>query len=78
MHCNGKCQVIKKIKEEEKKDQENSEKRNAKFEVLSNKSFYPIMFAPEFINGANVKIAAPYHLVITSFSLDFFHPPQAI
>ncbi|HET7896821.1 MAG TPA: hypothetical protein VFL47_04110, partial [Flavisolibacter sp.] len=27
MHCNGKCQLMKKLKEEEKKDQQNPERR---------------------------------------------------
>ena len=43
MHCNGKCQVMKKIQEEEKKEQGDQERKmGSKVEVLSSKSFYTI------------------------------------
>ena len=36
MHCNGKCQMMKKLQEQEKKDQESSERKSGnKTEVLS-------------------------------------------
>ncbi len=43
MHCNGKCQMMKKLKQEEKKDEQNPERKgeNKNEYVLSSKSFYP-------------------------------------
>jgi len=42
MHCNGKCQMMKKIKQEEKKDAQSPERSNQnKNEIpLSSRSFY--------------------------------------
>jgi hypothetical protein len=41
MHCKGKCQMMKKLKEEEKKEQEAPcRKAELKIEVLSSKSFF--------------------------------------
>lgn len=43
MNCNGKCQVMKKILEEEKKQQKDQEnKMNSKIELVSSKSFYTL------------------------------------
>jgi len=41
LHCNGKCQLAKKIKEEEKKEQESLELKTIKSQSISSKSFYP-------------------------------------
>lgn len=42
MHCNGNCQVMKKIREEEKKEQENTDRKyDSKIPVLSSRSFFP-------------------------------------
>lgn len=45
MHCNGKCQMMKKLKQEEKKDEQNPERKaeNKNEFVLSSKSFYPTL-----------------------------------
>lgn len=45
MHCNGKCQMMKKLKQEEKKDEQNPERKseNKNEIVLSSKSFYPLL-----------------------------------
>src|ERR1043165_5604310 len=41
MHCNGKCQMMKKLKEEEKKDQQNPERKaENKNEVTSSQSYF--------------------------------------
>lgn len=41
MHCNGKCQMMKKLKQEEKKDGEDPERKiENKNEVLSCRSFF--------------------------------------
>ncbi|MGG9971092.1 hypothetical protein ACQ33O_04780 [Ferruginibacter sp. SUN002] len=45
MHCKGKCQMMKKLKQEEKKDEQNPERKSEnKNEItLSSKSFYPAL-----------------------------------
>ncbi len=41
MRCNGKCQMMKKLKQEEKKDEQNPQRKIENEYVLSSKSFYP-------------------------------------
>ena len=44
MHCNGKCQMMKKIQEEENKEQQETERKaESKNETLSSKSFFAIL-----------------------------------
>jgi len=79
MHCNGKCQVRKKIQQEDRKDQENPERKaeNKNELVLSSKSF--------FANAASLAQIAFNTKNITPLSIgnsidrhfDIFHPPQA-
>jgi hypothetical protein len=78
MHCNGKCQAMKKLQEQEKKDQDLPGTRSDdKSEVLSSKSFFPSL--PEkqlFINY--IKLISPLSTgTIVDQSQDCFHPPQA-
>lgn len=41
MHCNGKCQLMKKLKQEENKDKQNPDRKtDNKEEILSSKSFF--------------------------------------
>jgi hypothetical protein len=41
LHCNGKCQMMKKLQQEEKKDKNNSDRKGEnKIEVISSKSFF--------------------------------------
>ena len=40
MHCNGKCQLMKKLSREEKKDNQAPERRIAFHEIISSKSFF--------------------------------------
>jgi hypothetical protein len=48
MHCNGKCQMMKKLKQEEKKDQNNPERKaENKNEIVSSKSFFTAEFLLE-------------------------------
>ena len=77
MHCNGKCQMMKKLKQEEKQDQQNPERKSEnKTEVLSSKSFYCSAIAA--ISTFAVK-ATPVekNYPVTDISYSFFHPPQA-
>lgn len=61
LHCKGKCQMMKKIQEEEKKDQNNPERRleNKAEIVLSSKSFYPGILALSFEQQLNFILTAP-------------------
>jgi hypothetical protein len=77
MRCNGKCQMMKKLKQEEEKDQQNQERKNQHESiVLSSKSFFP---------SINFSILST---VTLTYSIDnvaneqkmprsIFHPPSA-
>lgn len=73
MHCNGKCQMMKKLKQEEKKSAQNPEKNVNKNEVLSSKSFFTTL---SFLYTGKM---IPYNSMLLSFpvnrSYPFFHPP---
>ena len=75
MHCNGKCQMMKKMQEEEKKEQENTE-RTFKIEpaVLCAVS----IFCSSKIPLINIIKPTLYDIdySIKSFPSDVFHPPQ--
>lgn len=77
MKCNGKCQVMKKIEEQEKKQQEQAPemKLAGKSEVFSAKNWYTI-FTPLYLTEAK-----HYYPIYHSDSpidqpSSFFHPPQ--
>ncbi|HVY76039.1 MAG TPA: hypothetical protein VG890_14490 [Puia sp.] len=77
MHCHGKCQMMEKMRQEEKKDQENPENRSEnKNEIaLSSKSFFAAAnFQPLFENResqhTSFHIGSP-----VDRSLAIFHPP---
>jgi hypothetical protein len=77
MHCNGKCQMMKKILQEEKKDQENTERReNLKNEVLSSKSFFGSLNHPLTIVINNRLLAIFIYSKPAEPLFDIFHPPQ--
>ena len=79
MHCNGQCQMMKKILTEEKKDKENSDRKNEnRNEVsLSSKSFFTtIIYSP--FKYKKVRPIAHYTSVLSlGKSIEIFHPPQA-
>lgn len=78
MHCNGKCQLMQKLKKEEKKEQQNPERKlEHKNEIpLSSKSFFATLSTlcedagkirfPVYAEGKTIK-----------FSRILFHPPDA-
>jgi hypothetical protein len=76
MHCNGKCQLMKKIQEEEKKEQQAPEMKLAKMEVISSKSWFvtaiPVLLSDTHQYNIIYKNGSP---VDQSYS--FFHPPCA-
>ena len=77
MHCNGKCQMMKKMQQEEKQDQQNSERKTVnKMDVLSSRSFFTssaTALSVLFSRAAPVEQKYP----LTNISYAFFHPPQA-
>jgi len=76
MHCNGKCQLMKKMQQEEKKDQQYPERKTeGKAEVLSSKSFFASLVIPVLILKelfVNPQTDRP-----VDRTLSVFHPPQA-
>jgi negative regulator of genetic competence, sporulation and motility len=78
MQCNGKCQMMKKLQQEEKKDQENPERKaeNKNEIILSSKSFYAVVnttYKVTIIKQAFPQIADDYSYNCTS---NIFHPPK--
>ncbi len=76
LHCNGKCQLMKKLKQEEKKDQQNPErKNNCRENVLSSKSFFAA------VSNIGLSILKAYSHRNSGIPVDraeaFFHPPGA-
>lgn len=77
MHCHGKCQMFKKIRDEEKKDQQNPERKPGyKTEVISSRSFFAT-YVPYKLNGNNS--LNEYHIpgLRVIEPADIFHPPSA-
>jgi hypothetical protein len=76
MHCNGQCVFMKKLKQEEKKDEENPNRRaDNQFEAIA-ENFEPFhLKSIDFISLVrNVK---PSDRIISPFDYPPFHPPQA-
>lgn len=75
MKCCGKCQLSKKIKQEEKQDQQNPERKESKNEVLSSKSFFPDFISVVTSSSILFKSYPLFDSIKMPFSI--FHPPQA-
>jgi hypothetical protein len=76
MHCNGKCQAMKKMQQQENKDQQNTErKQDGSNTVLSSRSsFCTVTALPQVkLKASSLEITPS----ITDRSLSVFHPPQA-
>lgn len=78
LHCNGQCQLMKKLKQVEKKDAQNPERKaESKNEVISSRSYFPaasdipvlndVCFAPLLSSGE-----------LTDRSFPIFHPPSLV
>lgn len=75
LHCDGKCQMAKKIKAEEERDQKDPLKASLSEIVLINEHHF-VYIAPEFTGAALIKKRFPYsigHPVDRTRSQ--FHPP---
>jgi len=79
LHCNGKCQMMKKLQQEEKKDQENPERKSEnKNEIaLSSKSFFTSVptYCINFIKRLYPTLNSPK---VTDRSFEVFHPPSLL
>ena len=77
IHCNGKCQMMKKLQQEDKKDQQYPEQRKEnKHEIIFSNSFYPTLEIPAVICDSTNKKAKYISSAIIDRSSDIFHPPQ--
>lgn len=76
LHCNGKCQAMKKIKEEERKEQQDNQ-RGSEYkiqQVLSSRSFFCLLVIPA---RASEKILPHGNSVLpVERHNSIFHPPQ--
>ncbi|MCX6206222.1 MAG: hypothetical protein NTZ19_08230 [Bacteroidetes bacterium] len=76
MHCNGKCQMMKKLKTEENKDRQNPDRKN---EVKTDLLYFAQIkqqIAYQTILNKKVFPLVQYKLT-QDISADFFHPPSA-
>ena len=76
MHCNGKCQMMKKLQQEEKKEQQEPVKKfDNKIEVYSN---YSYSYNPEAgYRMITVKaFSSEKNYPVKDISYAFFHPPR--
>ena len=74
LHCNGKCQMMKKIKEEGKKEQENQERKtDNKITVLSSRSFFATIIAVNIQYKITYPVTGCPAAVHRSSAV--FHPP---
>ncbi len=75
MHCNGKCQMMKKLKQEEKKDQQNPERKSEnKSELIFAFQSFSQDFTCLFIK-ANQLYAPFQYGKENSMPRSIFHPP---
>jgi len=75
MHCNGKCQMMKKLKQEEKKDEQLPERKGEnKNEILSTRSFFADIPA-----NSSTEITVIHNSISsgkeTKMPRSVFHPP---
>jgi hypothetical protein len=78
MHCNGKCQMMKKLKEEEKKERQNPERKSEnKNQTISSRSFFATLslHTPAFL-PAGTSQYAPTHPIDRAYAI--FHPPTLV
>jgi len=75
MKCEGKCYLCKRLKKEDKKDQDNPERKGEnKFELISIEQGY-LMTHP-FRTVRLVEYPYFQEMISNSYATSFFHPPQ--
>ncbi|HEX2606676.1 MAG TPA: hypothetical protein VHK91_04820 [Flavisolibacter sp.] len=75
LHCNGKCQMMKKLKEEERQQEQNTERRYGNPDVVSSKSFFATLPPVQRVL-ASLSFAAHHFTIPSGISKDMFHPPS--
>jgi hypothetical protein len=76
MHCNGKCYLAKKLREQEKQDQQLPASKNEKFDII------PFFVPTGFVIANNfclikIKFFNRKENINPSFPRSIFHPPSA-
>ncbi len=79
MQCQGRCQMKKKLQQEEKKDQENPERKaeNKNELLIFSKSFFASIALPVKYVLSKTKYSSQSGGNSIDRSSDIFHPPQA-
>ena len=76
MHCNGQCVFMKKLKQEEKKDQENPDRRaDYRFEAVAD-NFQAFSFT-SIEEASIIPMIKESERIISPLDFPPFHPPQA-
>jgi hypothetical protein len=74
LHCDGKCVLAKKLKQEQKKDQQTPERKmQGKEEVVSSRSFFTANLLQ--LASGNIIYPVSSNSTIVDRSADIFHPP---
>lgn len=75
MHCNGRCHMMKKFKQEEKQEQDNPERKaENKFELIC-AAFHTDAITPAVIISA-IQYPVLQERICTDYAASLFHPPQ--
>ena len=77
MHCNGKCQLQKKLNQNNKDKQTPAKKTESRNEVLSSKSFFASIEKITLITSTRKYFIQNINHTKDQ-SLSFFHPPQSL
>jgi hypothetical protein len=73
LHCNGRCQLIKSLKQREKQDNQTGVRYTGKGLILSSRSFFGTL---EFFSATSSTICAAYSAFVPAARVhSFFHPP---
>lgn len=77
LHCDGKCQMSKKIKAEEERDQKDPLKHSLSSEIsLINENHF-VTIHPEFVASTGSNNLCPHSIGnVQERSRSFFHPPD--
>jgi hypothetical protein len=77
MNCNGKCQMMKKLKQESNKDSQNPDrKNNLKIDLLFFAQTKQMTISK--IGYHNISFPLLQHKLTKDIAADFFHPPSAV
>ena len=75
LHCNGQCQAMKKVRQQEKQEQENTtHKQDNINKVISAESFFGCVPVP--FPGQSIIAELQLNPNVTDRSFSVFHPPQ--